>query len=232
VRRALLGVTAVLLPAVLLAGCGKDTGTAIGTGTGTGNGTSDGSGTVKSLPPATTAVPTGLAALVVVPTGFLAPESSDPREVSGPFDSSSYLATLSSVPPEDKALLLNASFKEGYHAFRTSPDRRKRLTVQLFKTGSKAKAVVLQQGFWDQDDHSTKFAVPGAPGALSDAKLAVTGDPGQSAATAEVSFVVGDLVAEISVRELGKTGSNLVPDTALVASLAKQQKDRLTHGTG
>ena len=227
-RRALLGVIAVLLPAVLLAGCGKDTGTAIGTG----NGTSDGSGTAKSLPPATTTAPTGLAALVVLPTGFLAPESSDPREVSGPFDSSSYLATLSSVPPEDKALLLNASFKEGYHAFRTSPDRRKRLTVQLFKTGSKAKAVVLQQGFWDQDDHSTKFAVPGVPGALSDAKLAVTGDPGQSAASAEVSFVVGDLIAEISVRELGKTGSNLVPDTALVASLAKQQKDRLTHGTG
>jgi hypothetical protein len=228
VKRALLGVTAVLLPAVLLAGCGKDTGTAIGTG----NGTSDGSGTVKSLPPATTAAPTGLAALVVLPTGFLAPESSDPREVSGPFDSSSYLATLSSMPPEDKALLLNASFKEGYHAFRISPDRRKRLTVQLFKTGSKAKAVVLQQGFWDQDDHSTKFAVPGVPGALSDAQLAVTGDPGQSAASAEVSFVVGDLVAEISVRELGKTGSNLVPDTALVASLAKQQKDRLTHSTG
>jgi predicted small secreted protein len=228
VRRAVPGVTAVLLTSVLLAGCGNNTGTPIGTG----NGSSNGNGTMKSSPPATTAAPTGLAALVVVPTGFLAPESSDPREVSGPFDSSSYLATLSSVPPEDKALLLNASFKEGYHAFRTSPDRRKRLTVQLFKTGSKAKAVVLQQGFWDQDDHSTKFAVPGVPGALSDAKLAVTGDPGLSAATAEVSFVVGDLVAEISVREMGKTGSDLVPDTALVASLAKQQKDRLTHSTG
>lgn len=219
-RRAVLGVTAVLL----LAGCGNNSGTA--------NGTGDGSGTVKSSPPATTAAPTGLAALVVLPTGFLSPVSSDPREVSGPFDSSSYLATLSSVPPEDKALLLNASFKEGYRAFRTGPDRRKRLTVELFKTGSKAQADTLQQGFWDQDDHSTKFAVPGVPGALSDAKLAVTGDPGMSAATAEVSFVVGDLVAEISVRELGKSGSSLVPDTALVASLAKQQKDRLTHSTG
>ena len=227
-RRAVLGVTAVLLPAVLLAGCGNDTGTGTGTAIATGNG----GVTVKSSPPATTAAPTGLAALVVVPAGYLAPETSDPRQLSGPFDSSSYLATLSSVPPEDKALLLNASFKEGYHAFRTSPDRRIRLTVQLFKTGSKAKADTLQQGFWDQDDHSTKFAVPGLPGALSDAKLAVTGDPGLSAATAEVSFVVGDLVAEISVREMGKTGSNLVPDAALVASLAKEQKDRLTHSTG
>jgi hypothetical protein len=204
-----------------MAGCGHDTGTGIGTTTG--------SGTAKSSPPATTAPPTGLAALVVVPTGYLAPESSDPRELSGPFDSDSFLATLSSMPPEDKALLLNANFKEGYHAFRTSPDRRERLTVLLFKTGSNAKADVLQQGFWGQDDHSTKFAVPGVPGALSDAKLAVTGDPGQSAATAEVSFVVGNLVAEISVREVGRTGSNLVPDTAVVASLAKQQKDRLTR---
>jgi hypothetical protein len=220
VRRAVPGVTAVLLTAVLMAGCGHDTGTGIGTTTG--------SGTAKSSPPATTAPPTGLAALVVVPTGYLAPESSDPRELSGPFDSDSFLATLSSMPPEDKALLLNANFKEGYHAFRTSPDRRERLTVLLFKTGSNAKADVLQQGFWGQDDHSTKFAVPGVPGALSDAKLAVTGDPGQSAATAEVSFVVGNLVAEISVREVGRTGSNLVPDTAVVASLAKQQKDRLT----
>jgi hypothetical protein len=204
-----------------MAGCGHETGTGIGTTTG--------SGTAKSSPPATTAPPTGLAALVVVPTGYLAPESSDPRELSGPFDSDSFLATLSSMPPEDKALLLNANFKEGYHAFRTSPDRRERLTVLLFKTGSNAKADVLQQGFWGQDDHSTKFAVPGVPGALSDAKLAVTGDPGQSAATAEVSFVVGNLVAEISVREVGRTGSNLVPDTAVVASLAKQQKDRLTR---
>jgi hypothetical protein len=136
------------------------------------------------------------------------------------------------MPPEDKALLLNANFKEGYHAFRTSPDRRERLTVLLFKTGSNGKADVLQQGFWGQDGHSTKFAVPGVPGALSDAKLAVTGDPGRSAATAEVSFVVGDVVAEISVRELGQTGSNLIPDTAVVASLAKQQKDRLTRSPG
>jgi hypothetical protein len=70
------------------------------------------------------------------------------------------------------------------------------------------------------------------PGALSDAIVAVTGDPGRSAATAEVSFVAGDLVADISVREVGESGSNLVPDAALVASLAKQQKDRLTGSPG
>jgi hypothetical protein len=215
----------VLLTAVLLAGCGNATGTGIGIGSGTVE-------SPKPSPSATTPAPIGLAAMVVVPTGYLAPVSSDPRELSGPFDAGSYLATLSSVPPEDKALLLNASFKEGYHAFRTSPDRRKRLTVQLFRSGSKAKAVVLQQGFWGQEDHSTTFAVPGVPGALSDAKLAVTGDPGRSAATAEVSFVVGDVVAEISVREVGKTGSDLVPDTAVVAALAKQQKDRLTRSPG
>jgi predicted small secreted protein len=81
--RAVLGVTAVLLDAVLMAGCGNDTGTGIGISTGSG------SGTAKSSPPASTAPPTGLAALVVVPTGYLAPESSDLRELAGPFDSSS-----------------------------------------------------------------------------------------------------------------------------------------------
>ena len=47
-------------------------------------------------------------------------------------------------------------------------------------------------------------------------------------AIAEVSFVVGALVAELSVRETGALGTNLEPDTSLLTSLAKQQRARLT----
>lgn len=204
-------VAAVLLSGLLAAGCGR------------------GPDVASSPAPSSTPDPTGLGALVVVPAGYVERASTDPREQSGPFDSQSYLAGLSGLPPQDKALLLNAGFTEGYHAFRTSPDRRKQVTVDVFRTGSGAKALTLQHGFWDEDDHSRKFPVPGVPGALSDAHVVVTGDPGRSAAAAEVSFVVGGLVIDIEVRELGAAGSDLVPDTTLAATLAKRQKARLTR---
>jgi hypothetical protein len=211
VRRAVHGVTAVLLVAVLATGCGNS------------------SGAARPSSSATTAAPTGLATQVVVPTGYVEPQSADPRERSGPFDARSFVATLSPAPPEDKALLLNAGFTEGFHAFWTSPDHRKQLTVQLFKAASPTKAEGLKHGFWDRDDHGVRFAVPGVPGAMSGAKVSVTANPGRSEATAEVTFVVGELVVEIGVRELGQTGSSLTPDITVVAKLAKQQKTRLTR---
>jgi hypothetical protein len=136
------------------------------------------------------------------------------------------------VPAVDRALLLNASFTEGYQVFRVSPDRRKRFTLELFKTGSKAKAVDLQQGFWKQDVHSRKFAVPGVPGALTDARVEVVGSSDQMEAVAQTSFVVGTLVAELTIRESGTVQNAPTPDTALIATLTRQQKDRLARKSG
>jgi hypothetical protein len=129
----------------------------------------------------------------------------------------------------DRALLLNAGFVEGYRAGRLSPDKKKRFTVQLFKAATPAKARTLQQGFWSQDTHEAGFGVPNA---LSDARVQYDGGTGQSEAVAEVSFVVGSLVAELSIRETGALGTNLRPDTTLVKALAQQQRARLTTSSG
>ncbi|MFI5696163.1 hypothetical protein ACIA58_30190 [Kribbella sp. NPDC051586] len=162
-----------------------------------------------------------LAGLVVLPRGYVA----DARNGTGPFTATAFLDNWSADPALDRALLLNASFVEGYRATRLSPDKKKRYTLQLFKTGSAGKAAVLQRGFWRQDTHEHPFSLPGA---LSDARVEFDGGTDQSTATAEVSLAVGPMVVEISVREVGALGSNLTPDTALVTALAKQQRARLT----
>ncbi|TDW15309.1 hypothetical protein [Kribbella kalugense] len=162
-----------------------------------------------------------LAGLAVLPRGYVA----DPRNTTGPFTATAFLNTWSADPALDRALLLNASFVEGYRATRLSPDKKKRYTLQLFKTGSAAKATVLQNGLWGQDTHDHPFKLAGA---LADARVEYDGGAAQSAAVAEVSLAVGPIVVEISVREVGAVGSNLTPDTALVTSLAKEQRTRLT----
>ncbi|WP_329005968.1 hypothetical protein OHA18_21510 [Kribbella sp. NBC_00709] len=162
-----------------------------------------------------------LAGLVALPRGYVA----DPRNDTGPFTATAFLNTWSADPALDRALLLNASFAEGYRASRVSPDRKKRYTLQLFKTGSAGKAAVLQKGLWNQDTHEHPFNLAGA---LSDARVEYDGGTDQSAAVAEVSLAVGPMVVEISVREVGALGSNLTPDTALVTALAKEQRARLT----
>ncbi|WP_432888460.1 hypothetical protein ACQPYH_07670 [Kribbella sp. CA-245084] len=163
-----------------------------------------------------------LAGLAVLPRGYVA----DPRaNVTGPFTATGFLNTWSADPALDRALLLNASFVEGYRASRLSPDKKKRFTLQLFKTGSASKAVALQKGFWNQDAHEHPFNLPGA---LSDARVEFDGGTSQSTAVAEVSLAVGPMVVEISVREVGPIGSNLTPDTALVTALAKDQRARFT----
>ncbi|WUJ75190.1 hypothetical protein OG809_18375 [Kribbella soli] len=163
-----------------------------------------------------------LVGLAVLPRGYVA----DPRaNVTGPFTATGFLNTWSADPALDRALLLNASFVEGYRASRLSPDKKKRFTLQLFKTGSAGKAVVLQKGFWNQDTHEHPFDLPGA---LSDARVEFDGGTSQSTAVAEASLTVGPMVVEISVREVGAIGSNLTPDTALVTALAKEQRARFT----
>ncbi len=163
----------------------------------------------------------GLAGLAVLPGGYVADPANDP----GPFTATAFLNSWSADPALDRALLLNASFVEGYRATRLSPDKKKRYTIQLFKTGSAAKAKNLQQGFWNQDTHQKEFGVPDA---LSDARVDYDGGADQSVAVAEVSIVVGPMVAELSVRQTGAVGSDLKPDTALITALAKEQRVRLS----
>jgi hypothetical protein len=162
-----------------------------------------------------------LAGLAVLPRGYVA----DTHNSTGPFTATAYLNSWSADPATDRALLLNASFVEGYRTTRLSPDKKKRFTLQLFKAGSAAKAKTLQQGFWNQDTHERSFDVPEA---LSDASVQYDGGANQSVAVAQVSIVVGALVAELSVQENGALGTNLKPDTALLTTLAKQQRARLT----
>ncbi|MET9268835.1 hypothetical protein [Kribbella sp. NPDC003557] len=165
-----------------------------------------------------------LAALAALPRGYVA----DARNAPGPFTATAYLSTWSADPALDRALLLNASFVEGYRATRLSPDKKKRYTVQLFKTGSPAKAKALQQGLWTQDVHDHPFTVPHA---LSDARVEYDGSTDQSIAIAEASLAVGAVVVELTVRESGALGTNLTPDTTLVTALANEQHTRLTATT-
>ena len=198
--------------------------TACGNGTGASDGTLQTPAAKKSAlaGSADKTSPKGsLAGLAVLPRGYIA----DTQNSTGPFTATAFLNSWSAEPATDRALLLNASFVEGYRATRLSPDKKKRFTLQLFKAGSAAKAKTLQQGFWNQNTHERSFGVPGA---LSDAQVQYDGGAGQNLAVAEVSFVVGALVAELSVRETGALGTNLEPDTDLLTSLAKQQRARLT----
>ncbi|MEU0093631.1 hypothetical protein [Kribbella sp. NPDC006257] len=224
-RRAAPGVAVVLSALVVLsaAGCGNSAGAVT---------TSEPAADAAALAPSATAPSaataksaSGLAGLVVVPNGYV----TDPRRQSGPFSRESFLNTLSSTPAEDLALLLNAHFAEGYQASRTSADRKKHYTVQIFRVGSKKQADVLQRGFWAQETHDTSFAVPGVPEALTDARVDVSTAIGRSEAVAESSFVVGSLVTEISVTQSGDLTAGLEPDTALVAAITKQQKQSLTR---
>jgi hypothetical protein len=209
-------VTTLLLT---VTACGNDSGTA--------------AGSLQTPTPKTSALAapaektkkSPLAGLAVLPRGYIA----DTHGFAGSFTATTFLNSWSSDPATDRALLLNANFVEGYRATRLSPNKKKRFTIQLFKAGSAAKAKTLQQGFWGQDVHESSFDVPDA---LSDASVQYDGGAGQSVAIAQVSMVVGTLVAELSVQENGALGSNLKPDTALLASLAKQQHARLTATSG
>ncbi len=214
-KRTAPGVAAVVTALLLgVTGCGNDAGASTGT----------------LQTPSATKSPTAardktaqntLAGLVVLPRGYIA----DPRNTSGAFTATTFLGNWSADPAIDRALLLNSGFVEGYRATRLSPDKKKRFTVQLFKAATPAKATALQQGFWSQDTHERGFDVPNA---LSDARVEYDGGTGQSEAVAEVSFVIGALVAELTIRQTGALGTEIRPDTALLTTVAAQQKARLT----
>ncbi|HET6741197.1 MAG TPA: hypothetical protein VFH76_19770 [Kribbella sp.] len=168
-----------------------------------------------------TAAKSALAGLITLPAGYV----EDSRNTTGPFTATSYLNTWSADPALDRALLLNANFVEGYRATRLSPDKKKRFTVQLFKTGSATKAKTLQSGLWEQGPHNHAFPLAHA---LSDARVEYDGGTDQSVAIAEASLIVGPMVVELTVREAGALGTKLTPDTALITTVAKQQRTRLT----
>ncbi|WP_112246429.1 hypothetical protein [Kribbella monticola] len=225
-RRAAPGV-AVVLSALVVTGCGNTAGAA----------TADGPeaaaiAAAPSAPPAAERSTNGLAGLIVVPAGSVAGDSADPAEQSGPFSRESYLDALSAEPAKDRALLLNAHFAEGYRSYRTSADRRKHITVQIFRVGSKTQADTLRRGFWAQEPHDRPFTVPGVPDALTDGRTVVSTSVGRSEAIAETSFVVGTLVTEITVTQTGELTAGLTPDTALAATITKQQKQSQTRKAG
>ncbi|MFI5713674.1 hypothetical protein [Kribbella sp. NPDC051620] len=224
-RRVAPGVAAVVcVGLVVLTGCGNDAGAS----------TAPVGGSTPSVPAdvAAPAAVSGLAGLAVVPGGFLNGAPGEPAQVTGPFTRQSFVDTLSASPAEDLALLLNAGCKEGYQMFRLSADRRKRVTVQLFKAASAAKARDLQKGFWAQDEHTKPFAVPGVQGALTDAQTGVVGVTGQIDAVAEASITVGSLVAEITVSQTGTLEKTPVPDIKLATTMLKLQYQRLTTKSG
>lgn len=209
------GVAAVVTALLLgVTGCGNDAGASVGS-------VQNQPAAKSSAAPAQKAPKSALAGLLVLPRGYVA----DPRGGTGSFTASTFLANWSAVPAVDRALLLNAGFVDGYRATRVSQDNKRRFTLQLFKAATPAKARVLQQGFWGQDTHERSFGVPNA---LSDAKVQYDGGTGQSEAVAEASFVVNNLVVELSVRQSGALGTNPMPDTALLTAVAKQQRARLT----
>ncbi|MFF0269205.1 hypothetical protein [Kribbella sp. NPDC004536] len=208
---------AVLVTGLLLAvtACGNEDGSSASAAQNPAAKHSELNGTADKSPKST------LAALVALPRGYVA----DTRNGTGPFTATSYLNTWSADPALDRALLLNASFVEGYRATRLSPDKKKRFTIQLFKVGSAAKAQTLQNGLWTQDDHSNPFNLPGA---LADARVEYDGSTDQSVATAEASLAIGPVVVELSVREAASVGTTLTPDATLITALAKEQRTRLT----
>jgi hypothetical protein len=214
----------VCIGLVVLTGCGNDAGASTAPVR---------AGTPSA--PADAAAPaavSGLAGLAVVPGGFLKGAPGEPAQTTGPFTRQSFVDTLSASPAEDLALLLNAGCKEGYQTFRLSPDRRKRVTVQLFKAASAAKAHDLQKGFWGQDEHSKPFVVPGVPGALTDAQTGVVGVTGQIEVVAEASITVGAMVAEVRVSQSGTLEKTPVPDIKLATTMVKLQYKRLTTKSG
>ncbi|GAA1529387.1 hypothetical protein [Kribbella lupini] len=222
-RRTAPGVTVLVVCALLaLPGCaGGDAGAAT-------TRTAD-SAAAPAAPSAQPVAPkSALAGLIVVPNGY----GPDARELSGPFTLQSFLGTISGVPAEDRALLLNASFKEGYQAVRLSPDREKQYTIRLFRTGSKRKAQDLRAGFWSQDIFSGNYSVPGVPDIRTGRRVGPNGVPDEIEAIAQAAFVTGNLLAQITVRQSGPITGNLQPDTKLATALAQQQYKRLTTKSG
>jgi hypothetical protein len=166
-----------------------------------------------------------LARLVVPSDTFTRTSSRDwDRQRVGPFDVERFAAMLSGTPKEDRQLFARHGFVRGHVSIRMSSDER-RLVVYLYRFRTHDGAVALQKAFWGQYEHGDKFTVEGISRTWTDAGLKKNST--RYSATANVNFVVGKVLAQVTVTESNNTGAGLRPDTRLAADIAKLQHDLL-----
>ncbi|MFI6676032.1 hypothetical protein [Kribbella sp. NPDC050470] len=183
----------------------------------------------RAASPRPTATPRqdDLARLVVRSATFTRRSSRDwDRERVGPFDAERFVSKLSGTPEEDRKLLARTGFVRGYVSIRMSSDDR-RLVVYLYRFRSHEGAVTLQDRFWDQYEHGDTFTVRGISRTWTDSGLFKKSSPTRFTATANANFVVGNVLAQVSVTESSETSEGLRPDTQLAATISKLQHDLL-----
>jgi hypothetical protein len=182
--------------------------------------------------PKATPRPDNLAQLVVPSDTFTRASSRDwDKERVGPFGVERFVSKLSGTPKEDRKLLAQTGFVQGYVSIRMSSDDR-RLVVYLYRFRTSKGAVELQNRFWDQYKHGDTFTVRGIPRTWTDAGLWKKSSPTRYSATANANFVVGNILAQVTVSESGATSAGLRPDTRLAATIAKLQQELLLKAAG
>ncbi|MEU4392805.1 hypothetical protein [Kribbella sp. NPDC023855] len=175
--------------------------------------------------PAATPRQIDLARLVVPSDTFTQTSSRDwDQQRVGPFDLERFVSMLSGTPKEDRQLFSRHGFVRGHVSIRMSSDER-RLVVYLYRFRTHDGAVALQKSFWGQYEHGDKFRVEGISRTWTDSGLKKNST--RYTATANVNFVVGKVLAQVTVTESNKTGNGLRPDTQLAADIAKLQHDLL-----
>jgi len=187
------------------------------------------SGAVSPRPTAPTATPRqdDLARLVVRSATFTRPSSRDwDRQRVGPFDVERFVSKLSGTPQEDRQLLARTGFVRGYVSIRMSSDDR-RLVVYLYRFRSHEGAVTLQNRFWGQYEHGDTFTVPGISRTWTDSGLTKKSSPTRFTAGANVNFVVGNVLAQVTVTESSQTIDGLRPHTRLATAISNLQHDLL-----
>jgi hypothetical protein len=168
-----------------------------------------------------------LARLLVRSATFTRTSSRDwDRQRVGPFDVERFVSKLSGTPQEDRQLLARTGFVRGYASIRMSSDDR-RLVVYLYRFRSHQGAVTLQNRFWGQYEHGDTFTVRGISRTWTDSGLKKKSSPTLFTAGANVNFVVGNVLAQVTVTESSKTIDGLRPDTRLAATISNLQHDLL-----
>ncbi|TCM46875.1 hypothetical protein [Kribbella sp. VKM Ac-2568] len=184
---------------------------------------------VSPRPTAPTATPrqVDLARLVVRSATFTRRSPRDwDRQRVGAFDVERFVSKLSGTPQEDRQLLARTGFVRGYVSIRMSSDDR-RLAVYLYRFRSHEGAVTLQNRFWGQYEHGDTFTVRGISRTWTDSGLTKKSSPTRFTAGANVNFVVGNVLAQVTVTESSQTIDGLRPDTRLAAAISNLQQDLL-----
>jgi hypothetical protein len=184
---------------------------------------------VSPAPTAPTATPRrdDLARLVVRSATFTRPSTRDwDRQRVGPFDVERFVSKLSGTPMQDRQLLTRTGFVHGHVSIRMSSDDR-RLVVYLYRFRSHEGAVTLQNRFWAQYEHGDTFTVRGISRTWTDSGLKKKSSPTLFTADANANFVVGNVLAQVTVTESSKTIDGLRPDTRLAAAISNLQQDLL-----